>query len=84
MEARREREVTIGEVLPSLLLLAGLLQVVGDAILCEAEAAASKRGSELIRRRLRSIVLVARDVQPGLCAAAASATDPLQIRGATY
>ena len=47
--------------------------------LCEAEAAASKRGSELIRRRLRSVVLVARDVQPGLCAAAA--TDPLQIRG---
>ena len=33
MEARREREVTIGEVLPSLLLLAGLLQVVGDAIM---------------------------------------------------
>ena len=32
MEARREREVTIGEVLPSL-LLAGLLQVVGDAIM---------------------------------------------------
>ena len=33
VEARREREVTIGEVLPSLLLLAGLLQVVGDAIM---------------------------------------------------
>jgi len=86
-EGQREAgdELTIGEVLPSTrpcCLLAYYRWLVMP--LCEAEAAASKRGSELTRRRLRSVVLVARDVQPGLCALQPLRRILFKSRGATY
>lgn len=84
-EPRREREVTIGVLArcsrPCCLLAYCRWLVMP---LCEAEAAASKRGSELTRRRLRSVVLVARDVQPGLCALQPLRRILFKSGGATY